>query len=145
MAKLYTVTRFSISIGLYSFCAFFDNRRLATGPVDDLFGRTPLLWVAENGHKVIVKLLLETGIANVEARDNTFYQTPLSWATGKGHEAIVKLLLETGGVNVEAAFMGRRERTRGYRQAAARDGQSRCRFDGHQWSDATFMGRRERT
>jgi ankyrin repeat protein len=59
----------------------------------DNFGRTPLLWAAEKGHKVVVKLLLENG-AELETKDENYSQTPLSLAAEEGHEAVVKLLLE---------------------------------------------------
>jgi hypothetical protein len=35
----------------------------------------------------VVKVLLETGKANVEAKDDRYGQTLLSWAAEKGHEA----------------------------------------------------------
>ena len=48
----------------------------------------------ENGHKAVVKLLLERG-ADVESKDDAG-QTSLSRAAWNGHEAVVKLLLERG-------------------------------------------------
>ena len=57
----------------------------------DSYGRTPLSWAAQNGHKVVVKLLLETGKADVESKGNDGW-TALSRAASNGHEAIVNLL-----------------------------------------------------
>ena len=62
---------------------------------DTHYGRTPLSWAAENGHEVVVKLLLEQG-AELESKDTRYGRTPLSWAAENGHEAVVKLLLEQG-------------------------------------------------
>jgi ankyrin repeat protein len=57
------------------------------------YGQTLLSFVAGEGHKVIVKLLLET--VDLDLKDGKFGQTPLSWAAGNGHEAVVKLLNAT--------------------------------------------------
>ena len=62
--------------------------------VQDIHGRTPLYWAAQNGYTEIVKLLLEKG-ADVNARDNDG-NTPLHWAVGACDLEIVKLLLEKG-------------------------------------------------
>ena len=43
----------------------------------------------------MVKLLLETGKADVEWKDEND-RTPLLWAIEGGHEAVVKLLLKAG-------------------------------------------------
>jgi hypothetical protein len=57
-------------------------------------GQMPLWWAAWNGHKAVVKLLLEEG-ADVECiSDNG--QMPLWWAAWNGHKAVVKLLREKG-------------------------------------------------
>jgi ankyrin repeat protein len=66
----------------------------------------PLSLAAENGLEVVVKMLLETGMANVESK-NSNGQTPLSLAAQNGHEAVVKMLLETGMVNIESEDFGR--------------------------------------
>ena len=62
--------------------------------VEDLQGRTPLLWAAEQGHAAVVKLLLKKG-AKLESKD-IYGRSPLSWAVEMGHAAVVKLLLEKG-------------------------------------------------
>lgn len=78
---------------------------LLTGGVDpdckDDNNQTPLLWAAKNGHKAIVKLLLDTKKVGVDLKDSTS-RTPLSWAAMNGHEAIVKLLLDTRKVDVNS-------------------------------------------
>ena len=43
----------------------------------------------------MVKLLLETGKANVEWKDGN-NRTPLSWAIEGGYKAVVELLLKAG-------------------------------------------------
>jgi ankyrin repeat protein len=80
----------------------------------DEYGRTPLLWAAINGHKAIVKSLLDRG-AIVEAEDvvgqtsllekgavidvkDDLGRTSLFLASWNGHTATVKLLLEKGAV-----------------------------------------------
>jgi ankyrin repeat domain-containing protein 50 len=57
---------------------------------------------ARRGHEAVVKLLLETGKADVDSKDTEDGRTPLSWAARSGHKAVVKLLLETGKVNVDS-------------------------------------------
>jgi ankyrin repeat protein len=54
-------------------------------------GRTPLWRVADDGHEVVVKLLLEKG-----ADSDKDGQMPLWRAAGNRHEAVVKRLLEKG-------------------------------------------------
>ncbi|KAI9776691.1 MAG: hypothetical protein M1839_009418 [Geoglossum umbratile] len=70
-------------------------------------GRTPVLWAAESGREAVVKLLLETGKADVDSKDS-WGRTPLSWAAGSGHKAVVKVLLETGKANVDSKDSGGR-------------------------------------
>jgi len=45
-----------------------------------------------NGHEAVVKLLLETGKADIDSKDTRSGRTPLEWAAGNGHGAVVKLL-----------------------------------------------------
>ena len=49
----------------------------------------------------IVKLLIETGKADIDSKDSGGL-TPLSWAAGRGHDAVIKLLLETGKADMES-------------------------------------------
>lgn len=64
-------------------------------------GLTALSRAAMGGHEAVVKLLLETGKVEVNAKDSN-NQTPLSWAAKGGYKAIVKLLLETGKFEVDS-------------------------------------------
>jgi hypothetical protein len=70
--------------------------------VKDESGRNPLVWASERGYEAVVRLLLETGQADIDSKDSNFGQTPLSWAAANGHEAIVKLLLETGQADIDS-------------------------------------------
>lgn len=60
-----------------------------------------LLSAAKKGHEDVVRLLLDTGKTDLDARDNDG-QTPLLWAARNGHVTIVKLLLATEKVDVNA-------------------------------------------
>ena len=62
--------------------------------VDTCYGRTPLLWAAENGHEGVVKILLERGDVNPDQVDTFYGRTPLSWAAENGYEGVVNMLLE---------------------------------------------------
>jgi hypothetical protein len=55
--------------------------------------RTPLSFAAEMRHEAVIKLLLDTGKAEVDSKDLR-YRTPLSWPAENGHEGVVQLLLE---------------------------------------------------
>jgi ankyrin repeat protein len=57
----------------------------------DSYGHTPLSRAAERGREAVVKLLLETGKADVDSKD-PYGRTPLSRAAESGHEAVVKAL-----------------------------------------------------
>jgi hypothetical protein len=72
----------------------YADRNLIQG----CYGKVPLSWAAEGGHKAVVKLLLETSEVDVNFIDKNF-RTPLSWAAGGGHEDVVKLLLGSGKAN----------------------------------------------
>jgi ankyrin repeat protein len=57
-------------------------------------GQTPLSIAAEEGHEVVVKLLLATGKIDADSKDKSG-QTPLLYATEGGHKVIVTLLNPT--------------------------------------------------
>jgi ankyrin repeat protein len=78
-------------------------------PQSDLIAKdwTVFAWATDNGNKDIVKLLLDTGKVDVDAKDKEG-RTPLWWAARSGHEAVVKLLLETGKVDVDVKDQERR-------------------------------------
>ncbi|KAL4911904.1 ankyrin [Aspergillus aurantiobrunneus] len=44
---------------------------------DTKYGRTPLSWPAERGHEEVVKLLIQTGMMDVDCKD-TYGRKPLS-------------------------------------------------------------------
>ena len=67
----------------------------------DSRGMTPLCRAALSRYDELVKLLLDTGQANINAKDNSG-RTPFSYAANYGHEAVVKLLLKTGQVHIDA-------------------------------------------
>ncbi|KAH8659428.1 hypothetical protein BGZ61DRAFT_433523, partial [Ilyonectria robusta] len=94
------VPRQMAGLHLVAYFGIRDGTQLLTGrnfvDLRDSYGRTALSYGAERGHEAIVKMLLDTGKVDIDARDTEYGQTPLSWAAEKGHEAIVKLLLKTG-------------------------------------------------
>lgn len=80
---------------------------LETNKVDinsvDYQNRPPLTWALFNSlerMKPVVKLLLATGRADLNIRDESSDRTALSWVCGGGHLEIVKWLLETGKADV---------------------------------------------
>lgn len=62
--------------------------------LENLYGKTPLVWAAEKGYKLIVQALLEHSV-NVSARDY-FGMTAIHYAAENGHLEIVKSLLDKG-------------------------------------------------
>lgn len=67
--------------------------------VQDMYGRTALMRVAENGDQATARLLLELRVA-IDATDENGW-TPLMYAAEQGHEIVVELLLKWGAA-VEA-------------------------------------------
>jgi ankyrin repeat protein len=65
-------------------------------------GRTPLPRPAANGYEAVVKLMLDTGKVNTEAKDTRYGRTPLLWAAENGYEAVVELLLGKDGVDPDS-------------------------------------------
>ncbi|KAL4961712.1 ankyrin repeat domain-containing protein [Aspergillus stella-maris] len=59
--------------------------------IRDSLGRTPLSWVAGDGHTNLVRRLLSTGLS-IDSWDAEL-QTPLAWAAKNGHRDVVELLL----------------------------------------------------
>jgi ankyrin repeat protein len=76
-------------------CRFFDWTLPEFLRNLDVLANKVLHCAKDTGHKAVVKMLLETGEADMDSKDYDG-QTPLSWAAEKGHEAVVKLLLERG-------------------------------------------------
>ncbi|KAL8382976.1 hypothetical protein RB595_006647 [Gaeumannomyces hyphopodioides] len=67
----------------------------------DVANATNLILASHFGHESVVKLLLSTGMVNLDSGDK-YTQTPLSWAAENGHEAVVRLLLDTGKVDADS-------------------------------------------
>jgi ankyrin repeat protein len=61
-------------------------------------GLTPLSWAAQNGHEMVVKMLLEKDTVDPNSRDIVYGRTPLSWGAERGHEVVVSLLLANYGI-----------------------------------------------
>ena len=66
----------------------------------DTYGRTPLSYAAEKGHKAIVELLLGAG-AYVQSKDK-WGRTPLSCAAENGCLDVVMFLVQEAGADVES-------------------------------------------
>ena len=88
-------------------CAsFFGIKELATAVTEmrcydinegHLWGYTPLIWAAHNGHEEVVKILLDAR-ASPDKKDEDG-ETPLTHAARNGHAGVVKILLERDEVN----------------------------------------------
>lgn len=76
-------------------CRFFDWTLLEFLENLHILANEVLQCAKDTGHEAVVKLLLETGKADVNSKVYDS-QTLLLWATQSGHEALVKLLLEKG-------------------------------------------------
>lgn len=67
----------------------------------DIYGQTPLLFAAWNGHEAVVKLLLAKEGVDLNSKDCQ-NQTPLLWAAKSGNKAVVKLLLAKEGFDPDS-------------------------------------------
>ncbi|KPM36223.1 hypothetical protein AK830_g10354 [Neonectria ditissima] len=65
----------------------------------DICGRTPLWFAAENGHVIVVKILLQTSGVEPQSKDSEFGKSPLYVAAEGGHYEVVQLLLAKQGVD----------------------------------------------
>lgn len=63
----------------------------------------PLLRAAERGEGAVVRLLMDIGLINVNAKDKTYGQTPLLRAARGGHAAVVAMLLTNPATDVDLA------------------------------------------
>jgi ankyrin repeat protein len=74
----------------------------------DSNGRTPLSWAAENGHELVMCLLLVMDKVDPDAGDNLGW-TPLSWAAWKGKDEVMWLLLGmTGSIQINCQNLNER-------------------------------------
>ncbi|KAG5809640.1 hypothetical protein H9Q74_005480 [Fusarium xylarioides] len=73
----------------------------AEADVKDDFGRTPLSYAAEYGHKDTVELLMRNANTDTDSTDEQG-RTPLSWAAGRRHVDILKALINCPAVNVNS-------------------------------------------
>ena len=87
--------------GLSEIMAYFLRKKVWQIDLQDLSGRTPLSWAAENGHEVVVRLLIEGNRVDINTK-TCMQNTPLLLAAGNGHEAVVRLLIESGRVDINA-------------------------------------------
>jgi len=88
-------------------CAsFFGIMELVTAVIElrcyginkgHLWGYTPLIWAAHNGHEKVVKILLDVQ-ASPDKKDEEG-ETPPPHAARNGHDRVVKILLERYKVN----------------------------------------------
>lgn len=62
---------------------------------------TNLILASYFGHKGVVRVLLDTGKVDVDAKDEDG-QTPLLFVAARGYETMVRMLLDTGKVGVDA-------------------------------------------
>ncbi|KAJ9302154.1 hypothetical protein DTO271G3_1020 [Paecilomyces variotii] len=82
-------------------CYLLTNNGIDKDCTDD-FDKSSLLWAAERGHEGVVRLLLETGKADLNLKDPEFGKTPIAYAAENGHKAIAELLLGTGQVDPDS-------------------------------------------
>jgi len=68
----------------------------------DCTGSTPLMWAATNGHKGVVKILLERDDVNPN-KANWYGETPLWAAAFNEHEGVARMLLKRHDVNPDEA------------------------------------------
>ena len=68
----------------------------------DIFERTPFIWACQNGHKDVVKLLLDHEEARIDlnAKDYTG-STAFIYACENGHKDVVQLLLDCSDRNID--------------------------------------------
>ena len=105
-SRIGDISTSSLFSGLH--CAsFFGIVELVTAVINaggceinqqDCTGRTPLAWVASNGHVGVAKLLLVGKDVDPNLPDANDL-TPLGGAAHEGHEGVVKLLLGRGDVD----------------------------------------------
>ncbi|KAL8313028.1 hypothetical protein RB593_007304 [Gaeumannomyces tritici] len=76
-----------------------DNGAVKAKDKSDL---APLSRAISNGREDVIQLLLDTGKADLDSKDNNYGQTPLSRAISNGYEAVIQLLITTGKIDLES-------------------------------------------
>jgi ankyrin repeat protein len=82
-------------------CSYWTLKYLGADFKDSIRNRTPLSWAAQQGHKAVVRLLVEREDVEVNTKDN-WGLTPLSYAALHGQETVVRLIVEREDVKADS-------------------------------------------
>ncbi|KAL4947834.1 ankyrin repeat-containing domain protein [Aspergillus filifer] len=85
----------------YKQIACFLLEKGANLDIKDSSGLTPLWWAVRNGHATIVRLLINTGRVEPNAR-GSMGGAAFMWATRRGDLAVAKMLFDTSKINLLA-------------------------------------------
>jgi ankyrin repeat protein len=65
------------------------------------YARIPLLYAVEQGHKAVIRMLLNTGKVNTNSKGD-FLRMPLSYTAQRGHGFIIKQIISINRVNMDS-------------------------------------------